>query len=142
MAIIEQGFCKNSVRDAQHFNARETIIMQVNEGGWSQEAIYGLIGKKPTLTYDENTMRNYIMNYANNENIIMNFGTINPNGLTDLNALSREYNLFAQHEYSIKGYDRYTDSVIISNPWHSDVTVSVPMSEFLKYADEVTVLGL
>ena len=142
LAIIEQGFCKNSVRDAQHFNARETIIMQVNEGGWSQEAIYGLIGKKPTLTYDENTMRNYIMNYANNENIIMNFGTINPNGLTDLNALSREYNLFAQHEYSIKGYDRYTDSVIISNPWHSDVTVSVPMSEFLKYADEVTVLGL
>ena len=132
----------NTVNGAQHFNARETIIMQVNEGGSAHEAIYGLIGKDPTLTYDQNTMRNYIMNYANNENIIMNFSTISPDGMTDANALSKEYNLFAKHAYSIKGYDRYTDSVIISNPWHSDLTVSVPMSEFLKYARRVSILGL
>ncbi len=142
LAIIEQGYCKNTARSAQQFNPRETHIMDLNDGGWSEEAMYGLIGVKPHVTYTPQDMVNYIRNYANNDRFIINAATKGGNGLSDRNALNQEYNLYARHEYSIKGYDQATDCVLVSNPWHSGCIVKIPVTEFVNYFKEVSLFSL
>lgn len=143
LALIEQGYCKNSRLQGLHFNPRETQIMEINAGGWSENAMQGLIGISPTVVrYNQQEIANLIINNANKHNMIINCGTSGGKGLSDRNALSQKYNLFASHEYSIKGYDQASGCVIISNPWHSGLTTKIPLSEFVKYFNEVSILNI
>ena len=139
LAIIEQGYCKNERNQALRVNPRETQIMDANHGGNTADVIKGLFGKEPIVTYDTQSIRNYIIKYANNKNFSINVSTTSG---SDSNALAREYDLFSGHEYAIKVYNASTDSVLISNPWHSGVTIEVPMQEALKYFHELIIMDL
>ena len=142
LSVIEQGYCKGSIQEAMNFNPNETRIMELNDGGKSEWAIYGLLGETAIVERDQIKMAEWIRKYANDDSIIMNCGTISKHGQTDRDVLSQQYNIFAGHEYSIKGYDQSTGCVIISNPWHSGITTKIPMTEFLKYFSEISYLKL
>ena len=142
LAYIEQGYCKNSRTSALNFNPRETHIMEINAGGWSKQAMEGLIGETPYVAYSKQDMANWIRNYANRDGAILNCATGGAHNMNDTNSLSQEYNLFAHHEYSVKGYDSATDCVLVSNPWHSGLTVKIPVNEFVRYFNEVSMVNL
>ena len=139
LAIIEQGYCKNELAEAVGFDPTETRIMEINAGGWAHDAIFNLLRKQTTCTRDPDSIQNYIREYGNNEDYVINVGSL---AGSDTNAMSKKYDLYEGHIYSIKGYNSATDCVIISNPWHSGLTVEIPMSEFLQYFDNLTILKL
>lgn len=142
LAIIEQGYCKNERLNALDWNSSETQIMHVNAGGWAQDAIEGLIGRKPYVEKNPANMRQYIMSYANSDQIVINAGTKAARGQSDVDALNPQYNIYAGHEYCIKGYDASSDCVIIANPWSSGLNIRVPMNEFLNCFNEISVIRL
>ena len=141
LAILEQGYCKNTAKAAKVFNPRETLIMDLNNGGRVEWALEGLIGRKPNIICGEEAKANQIRLHANNPNAIINCGTLSYRG-SDRDILCAKYNILANHEYSIKGYNPINDSVIICNPHHSGLTVEIPMNEFLQYFNEISILIL
>ena len=141
LAILEQGWCKN-MRTNGEYNPRETIIMDRSDGGFANWAIFGLLGKNARVTNDPASIRRYIMQYANNRNMIINVGSKSKGFQSDSNLTNRNYNIYARHEYSVKGYDASTDSVILCNPHHTGCVVKMPMHEFINYFDELSILEL
>ncbi len=141
LAILEQGFCKNTVKTAREFNPRETIIMDLNDGGRIEWALEGLIGRKPNIVTGSDAKAQQIRLHANNPNAIINCATRSYRG-SDADILCAKYNILAEHEYSIKGYNPSNDSVIVCNPHHSGLTVEIPMDEFIQYFEEVSILIL
>lgn len=142
LAILEQGWSKNSSKAAGHQNSSETQIMQLNAGGFAQWSINGLIGKNPTVTHDPESIRKYIVQYANDRNIIINVGSQSKGFKNDTKLINTDYNIYALHEYSVKGYDASTDCVILCNPHHSGCVVKMPMFEFLNCFKELSIINL
>lgn len=139
LAIIEQGYCKNAKDNAMRkFDASETIIMDIGEGGFGYQAMEGLLGVKTNVIwYDQEKMKDFIVNMANNPDFSICAGTRHVDGKTDSHILNGKYDIHAGHEYSIKGYNKENNTVLISNPWHSGSVIEVPMDEFLKQFNEI-----
>ena len=99
----------------------------------------GVIGKEQGFTLEnKGAMKEWIQKYANDENVLVFFGT-KPAPGGDTHLLSREYNLAAQHAYSIKGYDEKKGVVYITNPWNTGVITEVPLYELMKNIRHVTI---
>ena len=139
LAIIEQGYCKNSGRIAREWKPGETQIMLANKYGYGDEALYGLTGDKAIMIMDKNDMKKKIISLAGRDDEFIFGGTRDINGQGDDKYLNRDYDLAQTHAYSIKGYDKNTNSVLIANPWHSGVEIKVPMDEFLKQFSDIEI---
>lgn len=132
LAIIEQGWCKNSARSARMWNPGATQIMLANEGGNGIDALYGLTGDRAIMIDNKPEIEQKISELASRDDVFIYGGTRNVDGQGHDKYLNKTYNLAQTHAYSIKGYDKNTNSVLIANPWHSGVEIKVPMDEFLK----------
>ena len=139
LAIIEQGYCKNSGRIATEWKPGETQIMLANEYGYGDEALDGLTGDKAIIIMDKNKMEEKIKSLAGRDDVFIYGGTRDINGQGHDKYLNHDYDLAQTHAYSIKGYDKGTNSVLISNPWHSGVEIKVPMEEFLKQFNNIMI---
>lgn len=73
--------------------------------------------------------------YANDKNYLLQFYTKEAefSGRAE-SCLNRKYNLYSEHAYTIKGYDKTKDTVYISNPWNTEIVTEVPVEKLLEYA--------
>ena len=83
-------------------------------------------------------MIDLIIKTANDKNVMTFFTTRRNSGSHD-NAIAKQYDLYDNHAYSIKGYDINTGMVYITNPWHTSVITEVPIYELIKYIDDVNI---
>ena len=113
--------------------------MLANKYGYGDEALYGLTGDKAIMIMDKNDMKKKIISLAGRDDMFIFGGTRDINGQGDDKYLNRDYDLAQTHAYSIKGYDKNTNSVLIANPWHSGVEIKVPMDEFLKQFSDIEI---
>ena len=131
LAIIEQGYCMNSKRHAlDHRNV--TRIMMANDGGWGFEALGGLTGDRAISITNPDIIREKIMNLAGRDDCFLWAGTKNVNGLGDDVALDPFHDIHQTHAYTVTGYNPTTNTVSVSNPWHSGVSTELSMDEFLR----------
>ena len=137
LAIIEQGYCKNAKDNMMRkFDASETVIMDIAASGNGYKAVSGLLGCNSTkISYNSEEIMNFIINNANDPNLYIAAGTRHVYGKSDSHVLNGKYDIHQGHEYSIKGYNKETNCVLISNPWHSGAVMEVPMDEFLQQFD-------
>lgn len=118
-------------------------LMKELKGGWQYDAVNEILGDYNASidSYGINLqnkikMKEYIQQYANDENVLTFFATRDiPGG--DTNMVSEKYDLAGRHAYSIKGYDKTTGMVYITNPWHTSVVTEIPLYELMKYIDDV-----
>lgn len=118
-------------------------LMKELKGGWQYDAVNEILGDYNASidSYGINLqnkikMKEYIQQYANDENVLTFFATRDiPGG--DTNMISEKYDLAGRHAYSIKGYDKTTGMVYITNPWHTSVVTEIPLYELMKYIDDV-----
>ena len=118
-------------------------LMQELRGGWQYDAVNEILGNYNASIdsyginlQNKNKMKEYIQQYANDENVLTFFATRDiPGG--DTNMIAEEYDLAGRHAYSIKGYDKTTGMVYITNPWHTSVVTEIPLYELMKYIDDV-----
>lgn len=118
-------------------------LMKELKGGWQYDAVNEILGDYNASidSYGINLqnkikMKEYIQQYANDENVLTFFATRDiPGG--DTNMISEKYDLAGRHAYSIKGYDKTTGMVYITNPWHTSVVTEIPLYELIKYIDDV-----
>ena len=118
-------------------------LMKELKGGWQYDAVNEILGDYNASidSYGINLqnkikMKEYIQQYANDENVLTFFATRDiPGG--DTNMISEKYDLAGRLAYSIKGYDKTTGMVYITNPWHTSVVTEIPLYELMKYIDDV-----
>ena len=83
-----------------------------------------------------------IVNYANNKDVFVSFGTITKNTFGREKLMGSDYDLYTGHAYSIKGYNPDTGMVYISNPHKADIITEIPIYELMRYIRHVTVAKL
>lgn len=121
-------------------------LMERARSGWQSEALNEIFGRQiSTSQYGRNissrqTMQEMIKQYANNDRVIVTFGTKHY-GVNE-SPLAAEYDIYSGHAYALKGYDETTGMVYITNPWHTSVVTEVPLSELLKHIDGCTIADL
>ena len=131
LAIIEQGYCKNSRRHALDHRA-VTRIMKANAYGTGVEALKGLTGDYAIILHDKTQMMEKIKNLAGRDDVYMYAGSNAGNGLGHDHVVNAKYDVHQSHAYTVTGYDEVTNMVTIANPWHSGVDIPMPMDEFLR----------
>lgn len=130
-----------NVTDISTFTDIEELMERLS-GGWQYEAIKDIFGQDITTDHygvnleNKETMVNLIKQTANDPEIMTFFTTREYSGSHD-NAISKEYDLYDNHAYSIKGYDKASGTVYITNPWHTSVITEVPIYELIKYIDDI-----
>ena len=117
------------------------------DGGWQQDAIMDLtkISAQNSLGSDLTTKKDMyeaIVNYANNKDVFVSFGTITKNTFGREKLMGSDYDLYTSHAYSIKGYNPDTGMVYISNPHKADIITEIPIYELMRYIRHVTVAKL
>ena len=145
LTMLEQTYAYHEWRNAAYKGkVSETIIMHNISGGYIGEPIKALIDNNLLVASvsDVSAMEKVIINYANNPDILVNFGTLHAPGKTHHDYLNAKYDVHYRHAYTIKGFDSSTNMVVISNPWHSGVDIKIPMNELFRCTDQMTVVHL
>ncbi len=132
----------SSVTDISSFTDVDKLMERVR-GGWQSEALNEIFGRPVAVSsYGTNLsnrqrMRDLIEQYAEDKNVMVTFATKH-NGKVE-SELVKKYDLYSNHAYALKGYDKTTGMVYITNPWHTSVITEVPIYELTKYIDDVTI---
>lgn len=153
--MIEQAYAVHRLKEgARAYNANSSVtdissfadvdvLMERARSGWQEEAINEIFGRKIATDHygtditNRQQMIDLIKKYAEDDKVLISFGTID-NGKVE-SELSKKYDIYSTHAYSIKGYDEKTGMVYITNPWHTSVVTEIPMYELTKYMRHVTV---
>lgn len=153
--MIEQAYAVHRLKEgARAYNANSSVtdissfadvdvLMERARSGWQEEAINEIFGRKIATDHygtditNRQQMVDLIKKYAEDDKVLISFGTID-NGKVE-SELSKKYDIYSTHAYSIKGYDEKTGMVYITNPWHTSVVTEIPMYELTKYMRHVTV---
>ena len=154
LKMIEQAYAihkcskisENSTIDAAKLTDIDNIMNKL-DGGWQQDAIMDLtkINAQNSLGSDLTTKKDMyeaIVNYANNKDVFVSFGTITKNTFGREKLMGSDYDLYTSHAYSIKGYNPDTGMVYISNPHKADIITEIPIYELMRYIRHVTVAKL
>jgi hypothetical protein len=102
------------------------------KGGYTVDAVENIVGKENVVVTKVSNKEDYIKfleEYANNPNVIMTFGTLKDMPTKD------NLDLHKNHAYHIVGYDKETGMVTISNPWHNNDIIAMPVMTWMKYVD-------
>ncbi len=120
-------------------------------GGYSAEATGELLGieyKQVNGTFNpikmgkesvlipqrfKNSFEGLLEKYANNDDYILQFGTVTKDGFPAESALLNEYNLVSRHAYAISGYDPQTKIVKIVNPHNASLDCEIPFETLKQY---------
>lgn len=80
---------------------------------------------------DSDDMLRVIQNSANNDNVLLNCGTLA--GVDDYEStISKKYDLFHSHAYEIVGYDAERGLVKYKNPWHCNLVSTMDIYNFIE----------
>ena len=118
------------------------MVMSNLRGGWSSDAFSEILGPTAEVKlYGSDFTRlekmELIKKYANDENVVINLGTLPKANASAESLLSQEYDLYSSHAYAIKGYNEKTGMVYISNPWQAANIIEIPVDELSKYVNNI-----
>ncbi|MGN0031037.1 MAG: hypothetical protein ACI37Q_03685 [Candidatus Gastranaerophilaceae bacterium] len=154
--MIEQAYAVHRLRNgARAYDATSSVtdiskvadieeLMKRLKGGFNSEVLNEIFGTKITTDYfgsnviNRQKMKELIEQYANDENVFISFATRAEEAQVE-SLLSDKYDIYSSHAYAIKGYDKQTGMVYITNPWHTSVVTEVPIYELEKYMDYMAV---
>lgn len=150
LQIIEQAYSIHRMNEypTQTFKEIRSIIdvskqMEKLHDGSRKEALYGILGTKNIKiiedTFDKNKYIDIIENYSNNPNVLLSFGTIKKGNKIE-EELNINCDLYSEHAYSIKHYNKKKGIVYIANPWHTSIVTEVPIENLIKYINNILVI--
>ena len=118
------------------------MVMSNLRGGWSTDAFSEILGPTAEVKlYGSDFTRlekmELVKKYANDENVVINLGTLPKANASAESLLSQEYDLYSSHAYAIKGYNEKTGMVYISNPWQAANIIEIPVDELSKYVNNI-----
>lgn len=169
LQMLELAYAECALRERSYDNIPHEAPMSVKinrlKSGKERQALFDLLGLdasseanlkfseidkmrgkaarvcvKKTTDFTEETLRE-AGKYANYKNALVFVSIGSANNQRPEKIINKEYNLAANHAYSIKRYDEAKDILYITNPWNCAAEIRVPVSELALYANYVT-LGL
>lgn len=140
-------------------SSNKYIVFQL-DSGYPAEAYDAIIADKLTVKkmikelfstvrddlFRKNKHVDFINKYANDNNYALQFQMHDKtrpwNPVIREGIIDFEYDLRAQHAYSLKGYDKTTGNAYISNPWNTEIVTEIPVGKLLEYTNSIVPLKL
>ena len=164
LQLIEQAYAVHRVKDSANLYAdgeitdiqeilkstdAQTLMLRL-KAGTTTEAMNAITGVENSRYFSigstPGTKRQTlakIQQVANRDDILISFSTHSNRLLGRAEStMSSKFDMVRSHAYSLKGYNPETGMVYLTNPWHSQVVTEVPVHDFLKYAEGITITRL
>ena len=161
LQMLEQSYAKTALRKAIEDPLNFALSSNPNElmsrihGGNCHKAgseLLGLVNGNlnkisdfkgySVILKDENMFENALNKFGNNDEYILNFGTVSKGNVAAEQELLGDYDLVTEHAYSLLSYDKESKIAKIVNPHNTSLEYNIPFNKLKEYINHICITSL